>query len=135
MGDRIETIGLYADDLILYFQDASTSLPAAMQIIETYVAYSGLKINWQKSALMPLYPQEYNRTAAENPLKVVASSKYLGVITTLSLKEVLKANMNSMLNVWAKLPLSVAGRINLIKKILLRKCLYVTSHMPMVVPK
>lgn len=91
---------------------------------------------------MPLYPQEYNRTVPGNPLKVVYSFKYLGVIITLSTKEVLQANIDPLLqgirlkhNVWVKLLLSVAGRINLIKMILLPKCLYVTSHMSMVVPK
>lgn len=86
LGDRIDTIGLYVDDFILYLQNASTSLPAAMQIIETYGTYSGLQINWQKSALMPLYPQECNHTAVDNPLKVVPSFKYVGVIIRLSTK-------------------------------------------------
>lgn len=62
----------------------------------------------------------------------------LNIFTKLT-TDVLKVNLDPLfqvirpkLNIWAKLPLSLAGRINLIKMILLSKCLYVTSHVQMV---
>lgn len=51
VGEKIEHIGLYANDITLYMEEVHSSLAEAMKIIETYRTFSGLKINWQKSAL------------------------------------------------------------------------------------
>lgn len=68
-----------------------------MQIIDDYGAYSGLKINWQKSALIPFYPQTYSRDVVVFPLKVVFSFKYLGVLITLSQTGALSLNLDPLL--------------------------------------
>lgn len=73
--DRTDTIGLCADDLILYLQDNIASLRLAMQIIDDYGTYSGLEINWQKSAQMPLCPQISSIGEAAGPLKRAPSFK------------------------------------------------------------
>lgn len=55
--------------------------------------------------------------------------KYLGIIITVKPSEALQVNIDPLMHTirtklatWAKLPLSVAGRINLIKMILLPSC-------------
>lgn len=53
-GDSWEKIGLYADDTVLYLADQGPSLQAALTIIETMGKYSGLRINWGKSQILPL---------------------------------------------------------------------------------
>lgn len=47
-------IGLYADDTILYLADQGPSLQAALGIIEKMESFSGLRINWDKSQILPL---------------------------------------------------------------------------------
>lgn len=140
VGEKIEQIGLYADDIILYMGDAHTSLKEAMKIIETYGIFSGLKINWQKFALMLLGPG--NRMRAQTPLKIVEVFKYLGINITLDPEEALKVNILPLveyvkrkLAIWIKLPISMAGRIQLIKSIILPKCLYLFAHSLVKIPK
>lgn len=142
MGDSTEQIGLYAEDIILYMWDTQNTLTKAMSIIDTFGQYSGLKINWQKSFLMPLHQELEMEEKIEAPLRIVDSFKYLGIYITRQPWEALAANVNplmeyikSKLKNWSNLPHSVVGRINLIKMILLPKCLYIFSHSPVVVPK
>lgn len=53
-GNMEEKIALYADDMLLFLEDASNSLDMAAKVIETFGTYSGLSINWDKSVLMPV---------------------------------------------------------------------------------
>lgn len=43
LGERTDVTGLYADNLILYLQNASLALQTAMRIIDTFGDISGLK--------------------------------------------------------------------------------------------
>lgn len=49
-----ERVGLYADDMILYLSDSGPSLHTALQIIEKFGRFSGLKMNWDKSQILPI---------------------------------------------------------------------------------
>lgn len=55
MGGREDKLGLYADDLILFMDSVDLSLPRAIDLINRFGDFSGLRINWSKSALMPLW--------------------------------------------------------------------------------
>lgn len=48
MGSITEKVSLYADDTILYLQDAGPSLSAALALIDTFGEFSGIRINWDK---------------------------------------------------------------------------------------
>lgn len=54
MGNLVETVSLYADDMLLYLEDTCPSLQAALQTIEDFGKHSGLSMNWSKSQIMPL---------------------------------------------------------------------------------
>uniref|UniRef100_A0AAR2M1X3 Reverse transcriptase domain-containing protein n=1 Tax=Pygocentrus nattereri TaxID=42514 RepID=A0AAR2M1X3_PYGNA len=47
-------VSLYADDMILYLSDASTSLPVVLNILSDFGKISGYRVNTQKSELMPI---------------------------------------------------------------------------------
>lgn len=47
-------ISLYADDVVLYLNNPAQCIPHILSIFECYGKLSGFKINWQKSALLPL---------------------------------------------------------------------------------
>lgn len=78
----------------------------------------------------------------QTPLKIVDTFKYLGINITLEAEEALKANIDPLVEyvknkvgVWKKLLLSMAGRVQLIKSIILPKCLYVMAHSEVKIPK
>lgn len=70
-------------------------------------------------------------------LPVSAHIKYLGIYISNDYKTSLPMNVNPLLDhfqskckMWGSLPLSIAGRINLIKI----KCLYALQHSPVPIP-
>lgn len=119
----------------------SSSLPASLQTIEPFVEYSGLKINWDKSRVLPIdsFPSTMKQVSV--PLTRASMITYLRISDTrlpidyvfLNI-EPLYAMDKTRTYVWAILPLGVIGRIHLIKMILLPKILYLLWHSPMYLP-
>lgn len=136
-GDVTEKISTYADDTLLYLDDSESSLPLALDLIERFGRFSGLRVNWDKSQILPLdsFPQPRDR--AELPLQRVDTIKYLGIKTTKDPADYETLNITPLFamlkhktQVWARLPLGVMGRINLTKMVLLPKILYMIWHSP-----
>lgn len=137
----MEKISLYADDMLLYLEDAGPSLQLALEAIQNYGIYSGLKINWDKSQILPIDISVPTELQSSSPLLRVSSMTYLGIVITRSPEDFIRlniepliANLKSKTQTWAKLPLGVMGRVNLIKMVLLPKFLYVFWHSPVYLP-
>lgn len=121
LGGKEDRIGLYADDLILFIDNADTTLPRAIELIEHFGYFSGLHVNWTKSALMPLWENDWPLTYHKLPL--VDHFKYLGIVLTRdthcchSLKILLLWSpfFVDKFKTWKTIPLSIMGRLNLIK--------------------
>lgn len=143
VGMTVDKVALYADDLLLFVTDPRSSLSHVMSRIDVFGRFSGLCINWSKSYLMPLSPG-CMLTPGESicGLQISSSFKYLGIHIPNDYKQFLLMNVDPLLElykskfkIWSSLPLSIAGRINLIKMIVLPKCLYVLQHSSVPVPK
>lgn len=100
-----------------------------------FVSFSRLKINWEKSQILPLDSFPTSEIQACLPLKRVSLIKYLGVHVSkipahyISLNvEPLFTLIKSKIQTWACLPLGVWGRINLMKMILLPKIMCILWH-------
>ncbi|XP_044161200.1 uncharacterized protein LOC122946001 isoform X1 [Bufo gargarizans] len=126
--------------MILFMSEVENTLPLATHLIEAFSRFSGLKINWTKSVLFPLY--SLPSSSLDTELPIVSEFKYLGIHITKDAASFHSLNIQPLLNysadkfrVWSGLPLSVPGRINLIKLIILPKWLYVLEHAPFLVPK
>lgn len=133
-----ERIGLYADDMILYLADPDDSLNRELQLIDQFGKFSGLQINWSKSHILPLDSFPRTLQQALLPLQWCSSIKYLGINVTRNIPDFLNESITPLVEFvraktrsWSQLPLSVAGRVNLIKMILLPKILYVTQQSPL----
>lgn len=105
--------------------------------------FSGLRINWDKSQILPLdqFPPPPSPAYPELPLTRVSAIKYLGVVVTRNLGDYNPLNVDPLFTVlkcktqaWARLPLGMMGRIHLIKMILLPKILYMVWHTPLYIP-
>lgn len=128
VGPLREIISLYADDTLLYLPDASASLDVALAIIDRFRVFSGIKINWSKSLFFPLSP--YPPLPHPSPLSWVFKFRYLGVEIQYSLSAYLTDNAYPILHqltlkcqTWKSLPLSLVGRIKLLKMTFLPKFL------------
>lgn len=132
LGSLIEKISMYADDTLLYLADPGHSLHNALQTIERFGKFSGLKINWEKSQVLPIDNFPPTKFQADMPLQRVDMIKYLGIFIsrtpadyiTLNIKPIFSL-IRAKLKIWSRLPLGIWGRINLIKMVLLPKILYI----------
>lgn len=78
---------------------------------------------------------------ANSGLKIVSEFKYLGINVSLALQNFDQLNITPLISklhdklvVWAKLPLSVVGRINLVKMIWIPQILYILHNSPTWIP-
>lgn len=110
--------------------------------MDKFASFSGLRVNWGKSSILPI--DEGARVGASPVLQLqwVSSIKYLGVKITAKVQDYFSLNLLPLITLlkqkvqaWAMLPLSLIGRINLLKMKLLPVILYFLWHVPTWVPK
>lgn len=73
----MEKISLYAYDMLLYLEDAGPSLQLALEVIQKFGRYSSLKINWDKSQIVPIDVSVPPELQTSSPLLRVSSMTYL----------------------------------------------------------
>lgn len=139
----VHKLSLYADDLLLYVSNPSTSLPIVLDILKQFGQLSGYKLNFGKSELFAINNLVGDLPDDIVPFKRVDNGfKYLGILITRSLSDTFNKNVVPLLgrveedfHRWSTLPLSLAGRVNLIKMTVLPKFLYLFQHIPVLISK
>uniref|UniRef100_A0A673WU00 Reverse transcriptase domain-containing protein n=1 Tax=Salmo trutta TaxID=8032 RepID=A0A673WU00_SALTR len=138
----LNKISLYADDILLYVTEPQDSIPAILEVINLFGTFSGYRINWNKSELMPIRLQ--NTSWLEHlPLKLSSDKfTYLGIVVTKQYSLLFKENFPSLMQklkaniqFWRTLPISLLGRINAIKMVFLPQLLYLYQNIPIFIPK
>ena len=83
-------ISAYADDIILFISDPKASISPLLQLINTFGSFSGYKINWGKSKLVPLSNLGNMIFLKTTPFRIV-SDKFtsLGIILKRRLSQLL----------------------------------------------
>lgn len=138
----INKISLYADDVLLYITRPEMTIPALLEKIKLFGSFSGYRINLNKSELMPIHVN--NPSWLQNLPVSIAYEKftYLGIQITKCHASLLKSNFSPLLSelqssiqFWNMLPISLIGRVNAIKMIILPKILYLFQNLPVFLPK
>ncbi len=136
-------LSLYADDLVLFLKDPSTAVPCLLEILNVFGSFSGYSVNWEKSVFMPLGDGLDVRFLSSLPFQIVDNYfTYLGLIIPKNFKEIYRLNFLEAINKlklsiekWRILPLSLIGRINAIKMVILPRFLYLFQNLPIFLPK
>lgn len=116
---------------IIYFKPRYLSAPI-LDILDKFSQISGYKINLQKSQLFLLILKLNKLPWSSLPFKIASDGlKYLGVFFTNSYNTLFVSYFQPLVDKskpdmcrWASLPLSLVDRINLVKMVVLPKCLY-----------
>ena len=103
---------------------------------------SGYKINESKSAILFLKHSERIKPPVQTPFKVIRDSvTYLGIRITPKVEDLVETNYNPVIesisesiNRWSMLPISIIGRINILKMNVLPKFLYLFHSIPLSSP-
>lgn len=140
MGNLVEKKVLYADDVVLFLDYPATSLPQA--ILDHVSTFSGLRVNWHKSTIFPLGKDVCQAAFASTPLQKVSRVKYLGLTITNSVSDYFRQNVAPVISIFRQkigirqnLPLSLIGRVNLIKMKLLPLLLYTLKKLARMDPQ
>lgn len=137
--DKIENrISLYADDIILYLNNPENSVPAALDLINTFGRISGYKINLSKSNAFLMNMPISNKLKTISPFTWSQTGfKYLGVNVSPNLKDLFHINYPPLikkikedLEHWNLLPISLLGRINVIKMNILPRINFLFQSLP-----
>ena len=139
-GGKVHKVALYADDLLLYISNPTVSIPKLLLILENFRYLSGYKLNYSKSLLLPI--NRADGDYSEFPFKIERNMfTYLGIKVTHKMENLEKHNFKSLLErtkqdlgKWSALPISLAGRINIVKMTVLPKFLYVFQMIPIFIP-
>lgn len=142
VGPTEHRISLFADDVILYLTDLENSIPAVMEVIQEFGRISGYKVNNTKSSIMVLNVGERINPISEiKQFKVVEHFVYLGVQIFPELQQVIKSNYELIMKTiaasidsWTSLPISILGRVNVLKMNILPKLLYLFQSIPLPPP-
>ncbi len=138
--DHNHSISLYADDIILYLDHFDVSVSSVIKEIDNFSSLSGYKINWNKSALMPINNVKVN-FSIPSFIPIKESFIYLGITIYKNIHKIARDNFNNILvkvkndiQRWKNLKVSLQGRISTVKMNLLPRFnfffLYATTFSP-----
>lgn len=142
IGEQEHRISLYADDVILFLTRLKDSIPNLIALIQEFGKFSGYKINFSKSSQLFLNKSE-RLTPTIKTLFTNAKNgfTYLGVKITPEIKTIVSSNDDSLtenitntLNRLTIMPISMIGRINIIKMDILPKFLYLFQSISLPLP-
>ena len=130
----------YADDTVILIDGSEHSLKSALSLIGQYAKFSGLKPNYQKTACIKIGPlrdtmlhfrQEYDLTWTQEPFT------FLGIKFSVDLENMIELNFDAkvndikkMIQSWNRRYLSTAGKITVVKSILLPKLTHLFIALP-----
>lgn len=143
VGGTVHKIALYADDILLFLTKPDISIPTIFSVIREFSSFTGYKINYGKSEAMPLGGPADPSLSTNCPFKLSPTGfTYVGIKISPNLTELWKLNFSPIatkikkdLDRWHNLPLSLMGRISLIKMNVFPRLLYPLQMLPLWISK
>ncbi len=93
--DNNHSILLYADDIILYLDHFDVSVSSIIKEFDNFSSISGYKINWSKSALMPINNVNVN-SSIPSFIPIKESFIYLGNTIYKNIHKIARDNFNNI---------------------------------------
>ncbi len=138
--DHNHSISLYADGIILYLYHFDVSVSSIIKEFDNFSSLSGYKINWSKSALMPINNVKVN-SSSPSFIPINESFIYLGITIYKNIHKIARDNFNNILvkvkndiQRWKNLKVSLQGRISTVKMNLLPQFKKILSMLPLSPP-
>ena len=127
---------------MIYASNPISSVPRLMQVLQEYGEISGYKINDSKSEAMMLsglWPSQLNDQVRFHWSR--EGFRYLGIVITSSITTLYEANYGKLLKKikadmhrWDILPLSLIGRVEVVRMNILPQLLFLFQSLPVGVP-
>ena len=127
-------LSLFADDMMLYIENAKDSIRKLLELIREFSKVAGYKISSQKSlAFLYSNNEKSEREIKESIPFTIATKriKYLGINLPKETKELYTENYKTLMkeikdaiNKWRDIPCYWVGRINIVKMTILPNTIY-----------
>ena len=135
-------LNMYADDILLTLTNPKVSIPAVLELVDLFGNLSGYKINWGKSEAIPLNPHTFRSDLGDAPFVWKSKGmKYLGVNIISPITDIFGLNGPNMLQSikddlsrWTALPMSLWGRVEILKMNVLPRLAFCISAIPLEFP-
>ena len=140
VGHKTFLVSQYADDTLVTIQYSENCLKQVIKVFEIYARYSGLRVNYDKSEIMPLGRIKYvyeilvpecNFHWTQGPIRS------LGIDLCHRTEDLIKLNYSKALkkventvNVWGKRYLTLYGKVTIINSLIIPKLVYLLSVLP-----
>lgn len=142
IGQQEHRLALFADDVIIFLKNIEKSIPELLHVINVFGKSSGYKLNNSKSSIMFLNNYDYiNAPPTATQFKIVDCFTYLGIEIVPQLKHITTKNYDSLLQEitqlldrWKPIPMSLIGKINVLKMNIMPKLLYLFQYLPLPPP-
>ena len=140
IGKKEFKLSQFADDTTIFLDGSQESLQAALNIIETFGSFSGLKMNKTKTKVIWIGKRKHTK----DKLSVNATLDWgttqfdlLGIRFSVDLDDMIPLNYaraleraKQLLHLWKLRPLTPFGRITVIKALILSKFVHLFTTMP-----
>ena len=138
--DREYKLLQYADDTVVLLDGTKNSLKNTLSLIEQFSKFSGLKPNYTKTLCIKIGSLQNQNLNYENKYGLKWSQEpftFLGITFTAELKNMLNLNyenkikdIEKLIKSWSRRLLSTAGKITVVKSILLPKLTHLFISLP-----
>ncbi len=123
IGNAEHRIALYADDVILFCTNLKQTLPGLLDLTNFFGTFAWYKINYSKSVILFMDDKERQNPPVHTPFVVsLEGFTYLGVKIPPTTDKIVPNNYNTLtnkvthfINRWTNFPISLTGRINVLK--------------------
>ena len=130
-------ISQYADDTVLFLSSEASSIRGALSELDTYSKVSGLKLNVEKTACLPIGVKKEQYEVENFGCKWVTQMKILGITFTNNNKDITEQNLcpkivqiKQEIAQWNRRRLTPLGKITVIKSLLLSKLIHILTVLP-----
>lgn len=139
IGKMEHKLSLFADDIVLFLTNLEKSVPSVDNILQSFGQFSGYKVNQKKSSLLLL--NKSNSPIQTNLTITYEGFPYLGIQVNPDITKIIPTKYDPLvkkvldsLEKWNMMPISMIGRINIIKMAILPKFLYLFQSIPLHIP-